>query len=92
MATLAQWLKGDAHAGQERLLLSLREGSAPLRGRASGAMGNSAAAVFLSGPEGGLSAAEEDAAMAAGFVPVSLGQRVLRAETAALAALTLLAD
>ncbi|MFZ3220573.1 MAG: RsmE family RNA methyltransferase, partial [Rhodoferax sp.] len=47
---------------------------------------------FLSGPEGGLSAAEEDAALACGFVPVSLGQRVLRAETAALAALTLLAE
>ena len=92
MTTLAQWLKGDTHAGQERLLLSLREGSVPLRGHATGAMGNSAAAVFLSGPEGGLSAAEEDAAMTAGFVPVSLGQRVLRAETAALAALTLMAD
>jgi 16S rRNA (uracil1498-N3)-methyltransferase len=45
--------------------------------------------VFLSGPEGGLSAGEEAQARAAGFVPVSLGARVLRAETAALAALSL---
>ena len=43
--------------------------------------------VFLSGPEGGLAPHEEAAARAAGFVAVSLGPRVLRAETAALAAL-----
>jgi 16S rRNA (uracil1498-N3)-methyltransferase len=42
---------------------------------------------FLSGPEGGLSPSEDAAARAAGFVPVTLGPRVLRAETAALAAL-----
>jgi 16S rRNA (uracil1498-N3)-methyltransferase len=45
------------------------------------------ALVFLSGPEGGLAPAEEDAARAAGFVPVSLGARVLRADTAPLAVL-----
>ena len=37
------------------------------------------------GPEGGFSKTEVDAARAAGFVPVSLGRRILRAETAALA-------
>ena len=47
--------------------------------------------TFLSGPEGGLSATEESAARANGFQAVTLGPRVLRAETAALAALTLLA-
>lgn len=41
----------------------------------------------LSGPEGGLSEAEEDLARAHGFLPLGLGPRVLRAETAALAAL-----
>jgi 16S rRNA (uracil1498-N3)-methyltransferase len=41
----------------------------------------------LSGPEGGLSPAEETAAIAAGYWPTSLGTRTLRAETAALAAL-----
>jgi 16S rRNA (uracil1498-N3)-methyltransferase len=46
--------------------------------------------TFLSGPEGGLSTAEEDAALAQGFAPVTLGPRVLRAETAALAALVAL--
>ena len=42
---------------------------------------------LLSGPEGGLTAEEEAAAVAAGFVPVTLGPRVLRAETAPLAVL-----
>ena len=46
--------------------------------------------TFLSGPEGGLSRAEEDAALAQGFSLVTLGPRVLRAETAALAALAAL--
>ena len=46
--------------------------------------------LFLSGPEGGLSPSEDAHARAAGFVPVTLGPRVLRAETAALAALAAL--
>lgn len=46
---------------------------------------------LLSGPEGGLSPGEEAAARAAGLQPVSLGARVLRADTAPLAALALLA-
>jgi 16S rRNA (uracil1498-N3)-methyltransferase len=44
----------------------------------------------LSGPEGGLSAQEEQAALRRGFVPATLGPRILRAETAPLAALSLL--
>ncbi|HXF65347.1 MAG TPA: RsmE family RNA methyltransferase, partial [Burkholderiales bacterium] len=43
--------------------------------------------VLLAGPEGGFTPAEEEAARRAGFVPVRLGPRVLRTETAALAAL-----
>jgi len=46
--------------------------------------------VLLNGPEGGLSDAEDAAARTKGFAPVSLGARVLRAETAALAALAML--
>lgn len=45
--------------------------------------------TFLSGPEGGLSEVEDARARALGWVPVTLGPRVLRAETAALAALVL---
>jgi len=65
-------------------------GSADVNGAAVGGkdlcMGLQAALV-LSGPEGGLSPAEEAAARAAGFRPVTLGPRVLRADTAPLALL-----
>lgn len=44
--------------------------------------------LLLSGPEGGLSTAEEAAAQGGGFRAVSLGPRVLRADTAPLAALS----
>ena len=48
------------------------------------------AITVLIGPEGGLTDSEEDLARSAGFTPVRLGPRVLRTETAAIAALTLL--
>jgi 16S rRNA (uracil1498-N3)-methyltransferase len=37
------------------------------------------------GPEGGFAAAEIDAARSAGFLPASMGQRIMRAETASIA-------
>jgi 16S rRNA (uracil1498-N3)-methyltransferase len=43
----------------------------------------------ICGPEGGLSPTEEAAAIASGYQPVGLGARVLRSETAPLAALSL---
>lgn len=46
-------------------------------------------AVFVLGPEGGFTDAEVVLFQDAGFVPVSLGPRVLRWETAALAVLAL---
>jgi len=45
------------------------------------------AATLLVGPEGGFAPEELGAAAAAGFAPVSLGPRILRSETAVLAAL-----
>lgn len=81
--TLPAWLAALPHAGeQRRQVLSLRAGS---QGPGAGPAGS--ALLFLSGPEGGLSDAEEHAALQAGFQPVSLGPRVLRADTAPLAAL-----
>jgi 16S rRNA (uracil1498-N3)-methyltransferase len=44
--------------------------------------------LLLSGPEGGLSCDEEAQALERDFVAVSLGTRVLRAETAPLAVLS----
>ncbi|MDB6087563.1 MAG: hypothetical protein JWN85_347 [Gammaproteobacteria bacterium] len=46
--------------------------------------------TVLIGPEGGLAETEHAAAVAAGFRPVRLGPRVLRTETAAIAALTII--
>jgi len=42
------------------------------------------------GPEGGFSKEEVEAAMAEGFLPISLGKRILRTETAAITALSLI--
>jgi 16S rRNA (uracil1498-N3)-methyltransferase len=46
-----------------------------------------ASVILLAGPEGGLSPNEVDAARRRGFQPIRLGPRILRTETAALAAL-----
>lgn len=84
--TYADWLGNvGADDGMQRVVLSLAPGTRPLTELpAAGAW------QVLSGPEGGLSADEEARALAQGFQPARLGPRVLRAETAALAALTLL--
>jgi 16S rRNA (uracil1498-N3)-methyltransferase len=82
---LAEYCRTAADAG-DRLLLSpearlgLREAAARLKGTAT----------LAAGPEAGFSAAEEAMLAEAGFVPVRLGPRVLRTETAALAALAAL--
>ena len=84
---LAGWVRAQAQATTvQRLLLSLRPGTAPLHTAA----GPAGPVVFLSGPEGGLSSTEEDLALQHSFAPVTLGPRVLRAETAPLAALAAL--
>lgn len=43
--------------------------------------------ILLAGPEGGLDPAEREEALERGFRPISLGPRILRTETAAVAAL-----
>ena len=50
----------------------------------------SADVVILIGPEGGLTDLEEELALRAGFRPVRMGPRILRTETAAIAALTII--
>ena len=83
---LGAWLPARAAVPGLRCVLSLAEGSQPL-GQALATVAPDAPVLFLSGPEGGLSPAEDASARAAGFLPVTLGPRVLRAETAALTAL-----
>lgn len=84
--TLPSYLALPGASGALRLLLSLQTDSTRLHQRIS-QVSPPCPMVLLSGPEGGLSASEESLARAAGFHAVSLGPRVLRAETAALAAL-----
>lgn len=52
------------------------------------AVGSLTDLLLIIGPEGGISEAELEAARAAGAVPVSLGRRILRAETAGLVAIS----
>jgi 16S rRNA (uracil1498-N3)-methyltransferase len=82
----ARWIAtlGAADATGARVLLSPR---APASWNATLAGPPDRSLLVLSGPEGGLTPAEEDIAIGAGFVPVSLGPRVLRADTAPLAVL-----
>ena len=78
------WLAADPdagnrvllHPGGERTLAELE----PLPG----------AVLLLAGPEGGISDAEYTRAIHAGFTAVRLGPRILRTETAAMAALACL--
>jgi 16S rRNA (uracil1498-N3)-methyltransferase len=78
------WLAHEA--GQATTLRVLLAPSAPsaLRDLPRPAGG----VTLLAGPEGGLSPQEQHDAQASGFTPVRLGPRVLRTETAALAALS----
>ncbi len=46
--------------------------------------------AVMVGPEGGFTREEADAAIAGGFIPVSLGRRILRTETAPIAVLAIL--
>ena len=83
--SLAEWLREPVPAGALRGVLSLAPGARPLSGFA--ATDPAAPLLLVHGPEGGLSPQEEQALLAQGWQPVTLGARVLRAETAAIAAL-----
>jgi 16S rRNA (uracil1498-N3)-methyltransferase len=71
------------------LLLPWEEGTVPIKGilRANPGITN---IIVLIGPEGGFSAQEAEEAKEKGFHLVSLGQNILRTETAALAVLSMI--
>jgi 16S rRNA (uracil1498-N3)-methyltransferase len=74
--------------GSVRLLLWEREGD-----RLKKVLGTTTERIevfFIVGPEGGLSLDEVDQARGLGFIPVNLGRRILRAETAGISFLSML--
>jgi 16S rRNA (uracil1498-N3)-methyltransferase len=85
VASLQSWMGGLGPPREARWLLSPRSDACPLKQLDLPTTG--AALLALSGPEGGLSEAEEAQARALGFIPASLGPRILRADTAPLALL-----
>ena len=88
---LDAWLaKQTARADVVQGVLSLYASTQVLNAVRDQASEQTKAWVLLNGPEGGLTDAEDAAARVKGFVALSLGDRVLRAETAALGALALL--
>ncbi len=89
--SLLPWLDdaGRVHPAPLRLVLSLAPDAISPAATFDVPRSPDAAAqvLVLSGPEGGLSPAEEAAAVALGFTRTRLGPRVLRADTAPLALL-----
>jgi len=84
VAALSDWLAQPAAARGDALALLLSpRAAARLRDVARPAGG----VILLAGPEGGFAEEEEQMAARAGFAAVRLGPRVLRTETAAVAAL-----
>ena len=79
------WLNQQARAPDEGELRMLF--SAKADGKLDGLPVNAGRIILLAGPEGGLSTLEVDAAQRWNFQSVRLGPRILRTETAALAAL-----
>lgn len=78
---LLDWLGQQEQAGLRLMLSPTAEVGLRDLPRPAGGV------TLLIGPEGGLSPTEDAAAQRFGFTPVRLGARVLRTETAALAAL-----
>jgi 16S rRNA (uracil1498-N3)-methyltransferase len=95
LQNLSSWLQSDwvAHiqntqdtrSATKAAVLSLHPSTQGLSEWAT--KNHSTSWLLLNGPEGGLTDEEDELARTKGFVAVNLGARVLRAETAALAAL-----
>ena len=85
----ASWLDPGSRDSGLKLIASLETGSRPLR-QVLHAHPGTRAVTLLVGPEGDFTSGETRDALAAGFLPVSLGAIVLRVETAALFGLSAL--
>jgi 16S rRNA (uracil1498-N3)-methyltransferase len=87
--SLSEWLHARSGDQSIRWLLGERETQRYFRTELS-SRSPAAEATIVVGPEGGFDEEEVDLARAAGCVVVSLGRAILRAETAGVAALTIL--
>ena len=76
--------------GAVKLMASLAEGARSFREVVGDLSDKPKRVAVLVGPEGDFSSAETQAALGAGFQPVTLGKIVLRVETAALYCLSAL--
>src|SRR5487761_2040651 len=79
------WLQAMRDEACSRFIL-LPEGATSLSAQAR----PQGKAVLVIGAEGGFSSAESDSAVLCGFIPIRMGKRVMRTETAAIAGLTAL--
>lgn len=87
--TFDRWISTQTDAPGLKLIASLAPGARPFRTVLRGNPGTTQATLLV-GPEGDFSAEETAAALAAGFLPISLGSIVLRVETATLYCLSAL--
>lgn len=83
------WISSQSEAPGLKLIASLAPGARSLRSVLRENPSTSAVTLLV-GPEGDFSAEETCAALAAGFIPISLGSIVLRVETATLFGLSAL--
>jgi 16S rRNA (uracil1498-N3)-methyltransferase len=83
------FLKGLTDSADDLFLLPWEEGTGPLKNILRSGSGAKSILVLI-GPEGGFSANEAGMAIEKGFHPVSLGRTILRTETAAIAALSMI--
>lgn len=100
LQNLSTWLQGDwvanlintkdARSATQAAVLSLHPSTQSLSEWSP--QHQSTSWLLLNGPEGGLTDEEDALARAKGFAALNLGKRVLRAETAALAALAYLVN
>lgn len=88
-AIFADWLTTQSSTPGLKLIASLARGARPMR-EILNSHADTTVVTLLIGPEGDFSAEETAASLAAGFLPVSLGDIVLRVETATLFCLSAL--
>jgi len=86
--TFADWLATD----RAEMRVILVEPSAGVEGHPPSTLAGNrpASASLLVGPEGGWSSAEIESAVAAGYIPISLGRRTLRADAVPVVAIGVL--